>query len=452
MADVLPFAGTRFNTKEHDLELGKILAPPFDVITPELQKELHERDPRNVVRLVSGYEAPGDDEYNNRYARAAELYREWKNENLLTDEQRKCFYVYEHEFTLPGTEERQKRLGFFGLVKLQDFRSGKIRAHEMTFQGPKQDRLRLLKTVQVNLEPLFVLYKDPEGEVDRILKTATESPPHEEFTDQRGDTHRLWLIHRKDPILGINEAMKPKRLYIADGHHRYETALAYRDEMREMTGRRDGRQPYDFILMYLNNADDPAVRTTASHRVLARDLGADVDMEEVLEDLEEYFDVKEFQLDLADEEKSTALAQKHLEGRKGSPSRFVMVLPSGQAFELKLKKNADLEEMIDAEFMSDLVRSQDITILHQFIIAQGWIGNPEVELDDDDIIYTRRIGEALSLVRKRKGCVAFLLNPIEKEQAIQVAENGELMPHNTTYYYPKIQSGLVLRDLQVGFG
>lgn len=452
MADVLPFAGTRFNTQEHEIELGKVLAPPFDVITPELQKELHERDTSNIVRLVLGYEAPGDDESNNRYARASELYREWKTSNRLVDEQRKCFYVYEHEFTIPGTDIRHKRLGFFGLVKLQDFRSGKIRAHEMTFPGPKQDRLRLLKAVQVNIEPIFVLYKDKEHHVDQILKGATQGPPHEEFTDQRGDIHRLWLIHKKDPVLGINEAMKTKRLYIADGHHRYETALAYRDEMREMTGRRDGRQPYDFILMYLNNADDPAVLTTASHRVLARDLGADVDLEEVIEDLEEYFDVKPFQLDLADEEKSAAIVHKHLEPKKGIRSRFVMALPGGEAYELRLKKNADLEEMIDAEFMSDLVRGQDITILHDFIIARGWIGNPEVELDDDDIIYTRRVEEALSLVRRRKGCVAFLLNPIEKEQALEIADNGELMPHNTTYYYPKIQGGLVLRDLQVGFG
>ncbi|MBI1292298.1 DUF1015 family protein [bacterium] len=452
MADVLPFAGTRFNTKEKQLDLSKIIAPPFDIIDSVRQKDLHERDPHNMVRLSCGFEAPGDDDLNNRYVRAAETYKSWKAQGLLTDEQRKCFYVYEHEFTLPNHKKRFKRRGYFGLVKLQDYRSGKIRAHELTFEEPRLDRLRLLKACQVNLEPLFILYKDEEHEVDRCLSTAVEGKANEEIIDVKGDAHRLWLMHKKEPILQINQAMKNKRLYIADGHHRYETALQYRDEMREMTGRRDGRQPYDFIMMYLNNADDEALFTTATHRVLARDLGADVDLEEVLDDLGEYFEIKEFKIDLANMDKSVELVNKHLEAKKGVKVQFVMVLPGGKGYELRLKKAADLDEMVDGEFMSELLKQQDLMILHRFVIARGWLGNPEIELDHDDIFYCREIPQALDLVRRRKGCVAFLMNPIEKETITQIAENGELLPHNSTYFYPKIQSGFVLRDLQVGFG
>lgn len=452
MADVLPFAGTRFNTKEHELDLAKLVSPPFDVISPSQQKDLHELDKHNLVRLVFGHEAPGDDEMNNRYTRAAESYREWKAKNLLIDEQRKCFYIYEHEFSLPGSKKRFKRRGFFALVKLQDYRSGKIRAHEMTYEAPRMDRLFLLKACMVNLEPIFALYRDEKHEVDEILHAAVESKPQEEITDAAGDTHRLWLMHKKDPILAINQAMKNKRLFIADGTHRYETALSYRDEMRETTGRRDGRQPYDFIMMYLNNVDDEAIFTTAMHRVLARDLGDDVDVEEVLEDVGEFFDVKAFKLDLADTEKAAAKALEHLEPKKGVKTQFVMVLPGGRAYELRLKKNADIDEMIDAEFMSELVKQQDVTILHRFVIARGWIGNPEVELDEDDITYTRDAAEALDLVKRRKGCVAFLINPLHKDQVLEIAENGELMPPHSTYFYPKIQSGFVMRDLQVGFG
>jgi len=452
MADVLPFAGTRFNTKEQVPDLGKVLAPPYDVVTPELQKKLYDRDKHNMVRLVAGVEAPGDDEFNNRYTRAAECYRDWKSRNILVDEQRKCFYVYEHEFKLPGSKKVYKRRGYFALVKLQDYRSGKIRAHEMTFDEPKADRLRLLKACQVNTEPLFILYKDEKKEVDEILHKHVDPTPSEEFTDENGDTHRLWLMHKKDPILSINQAMKNKILYIADGHHRYETALKYRDEMREITGRRDGRQPYDFILMYLNNFEDEALFTTATHRVLARDLGSDIDIDEVLEDIGEYFDTKEFKVDLAKTDKAVEIINKHLEVKKTSKTVFVMVLANGRAFELRLKKGADLNEMIDAEFMSDLVKQQDITILHRFIIARGWIGNPEVELDGDDIMYCQQIEDALDLVRRRKGCVAFITNPMGKEEIMEIAENGELMPHNTTYFFPKIPSGLIVRDLQVGFG
>lgn len=452
MADVLPFAGTRFNTQESELDLGAILAPPFDAIDSALQKELHETSPYNVARVTCGFEAPGDDEFNNRFLRAAEAYKEWKAQGVLTDEQRKCFYVYEHEFSIPGEKKRHKRRGFFALVKLQDYRSGKIRAHELTYEAPKADRLNLLKASMINIEPVFALYVDPEHKVDAILHEKVPPKPHVEFAEPNGDIHRLWLMHKKDPILTINQEMKDKRLYLADGHHRYETALAYRDEMREATGRRDGRQPYDFVLMYLNNFDDEALYTTSTHRVLARDMGSDVDIDEVIEDLEEYFDLKEFKLDLNNLDKATEQALKHLEPKKGVVSQFVMVLPGGRSFELRLKKDADLDEMIEEEFMSDLVKSQDVTILHRYIITKGWIGNPEVELDDDDVFYCRNTRATLEVMAKRKGCVAFLLNAITKERVLEISENGELLPQNSTYFYPKVKSGLVIRDLQVGFG
>ncbi len=452
MADVFPFAGTRFNSKEHGLKLGNILSPPAEVVTSEQQKELYDRDKLNMIRLTNGFEAAGDDEFNNRYTRAAECYKEWKLKTYLTDEQRKCFYVYEHEFTVPGTTERRKRRGFFALVKLQDYRSGKIRAHEMTFEAAKRDRLHLLESCQVNLEPVFVLYEDEKNELGKILHEGVDAKPNEEVTTPDGDTHRLWLMHKKDPILMINQAMKNKRLYIADGHHRYETALAYRDQMRENTGRRDGRQPYDFILMYLNNANDETIQTTTLHRVLARDLGSDVDVDEVIEDMEEFFDVKEFKVDLNKPEKGAEACRKHLELKKGATTQFVMVLSTGKGYELRLKKGANVDEMIEEEFMSERVKNLDVTILHKYIIARGWIGNPEVELDENDIFYCKQIEDALSLVKRRKGCVAFLLNPMSKEKILEIAENGELMPENSTYFSPKVASGLVLRDLQVGFG
>lgn len=452
MADVLPFAGTRFNIKENDLDLTKIIVPPYDVIQGDLQQKFHDRDPLNMVRLVRGFEAPGDDEYNNRYTRAAECYRDWKTRNLIVDEQRKCFYVYEHEFKLPNQKKVFKRRGFFGLVKLQDYRSGKIRAHQMTFEAPKVDRLFLLKATMVNFEPVFSVFRDEEKEIAPILDTATSNPPNEEFQTADGETHRIWLMHRKDPILTINQAMKNKRLFMVDGHHRYETALLYRDEMRENTGRRDGRQPYDFMMMYLNDASDDGICATSMHRVLARDLGSDIDLQEVLEDLEEYFDVTPFKIDMSDLDKASKDAEKHLAPKKGVQTQFLMVLPNGKAFELRMKKDADLDEMIDEEFMSDAMKSQDVTILHRYVIGRGWLGNPEIEVDEDDIAYCKDIQTSLERLATRKGSVAFLMNPITKEEVLELADNGELMPPHTTYFYPKVQSGLIMRDLQVGFG
>lgn len=453
MAEVWPFAGTRYDTKDKGIGLGDAVSPPFDDITPDIQRELHERSPYNVVRLTYGYQAASDDETNNRYSRSSECYREWKANGILTDEHRKCFYVYEQEFTPEGSKKPVKRLGFFALVKLQDFRSGKTRAFETTHEGPKADRLKLLRTMQVNDSPLYMLYQDPEASVDKVLREVMKrGGPEEEFTTADGITHRLWLMYKKDPILRIHEAMKPLRLYIAHGHHRYETALKYRDEMREMTGRRDGRQPYDFVLMFLHRAEEDTLFTRPIHRVLARELGMDIDIDEILEDLEEYFSVSEFKLNIKDRDKAIQTVKDKLKPTRVAKTRFVMTLPNGRSWQLSLKKDADLNELIDEETMSDDLKRMDPVILHNYIITRGWIGNPEVELDEDDIYYRKEIGDVLDLLTRRKGCVGFFMNPISKEDAIKVAENGELLPHKSIDFFPKIPCGMVMRDLNVGFG
>jgi hypothetical protein len=181
-------------------------------------------------------------------------------------------------------------------------------------------------------------------------------PPTEEFKTPDGMTHRLWMLHKKEPILKIHEAMKPMRLFIADGHHRYETALKYRDEMREMTGRRDGRQPYDFVLMYLQRAEDESLLTAPFHRVLARELGLDTNMDEVIEDLEEYFHVAEFKLNMKDLDKAAATVSDKVKRQSQAKTRYVMALPNGRAWQLSLKKDANLDEMIEEETMSPTSR------------------------------------------------------------------------------------------------
>jgi uncharacterized protein (DUF1015 family) len=459
MADVFPFAGTRYQLKEgKQQDLGSLFCPPFDIITPDLRKRLHEASDLNLVRLIAGFDAPSDDEQNNRFSRAAECYRDWKNKQTLQDEQRKCFYVYEQEYKLPGMRKPVKRTGFISLVKLQDYRSGKIRAHEETLRTLRNEQLRLLKSVQVNLTPPFMLYKDPENEVTKILTEAIEGKgrdsngPAVEAKDIDGTTHRLWLIHRKEPILAVHEALKPKRLYIADGHHIYDAALAYRDEMREATGRRDGRQPYDHMMMYLHNADDDKLTLLPVHRILARELGADVEIEEVLEDVREYFTAKEFKLDMDNLKKAAATIQEKFDAATDERPRFAMVLPTGRSFLLTLRKDADVHEMIEEETMSEELKSLDVTILHNYLITRGWIGNPEVELGEDDIYYRRDSEEALDLLKRRRGSVAFIVQPRKLSEVLTIAENGELMPPYSTFFTPKLGCGLVMRDLQVGFG
>lgn len=453
MAEVWPFAGTRFAQTNDKIKLADTICPPYDEIDSPVQEELHDKSQYNMVRLIKGVETPSDDDLNNRYTRASECYRDWKSRHLLSDEQRKCFYIYEQTFKSPIDGKKVRRLGFFALVKLQDFRSGKTRAFEMTYDSPKIDRLKLLRNTQINDSPLFLLYKDPEQEVNKVLEEMIgKKGPIEDFESEDGIHHRLWMIHKKDPILNIHEAMKPKRLFIAHGHHRYETALKYRDEQRDVTSKRDGRQPWDFSLMYLQRAEDETLFTRPIHRLLARELSLEMSIDEVLEELEEYFDISEFKVDMKSDSKAEKTIQSKIKQTKTHRVRMAMVLPNGRGYGLTLKKDADVHEIIEEEMMSEQLKNMDVVLLHNYVIPRGWIGNPEVVLDEDDIFYNKSIPDSLELLRKRKSCVGFFLNSSTKEEALEVAENGELLPHKSVDFFPKIPSGLVIRDLNVGFG
>ncbi|MDX2176531.1 MAG: DUF1015 domain-containing protein [Candidatus Sumerlaeia bacterium] len=458
MAEVKPFAGTRYQFKDEAGDAGPLLCPPPDLVSESLRAELHAQHEHNLVRLVSGEEAASDDDSSNRFSRAAELYRDWKHRGILADDQRKCLYVYEMEYKLPGARKAVKRRGFIALVKLQDYRSGKIRSHEETLPSRKEEQLRLLKACEVNLIPPFMLYRDEEDAVGKILDDAmvnekTKEPlaPTLEAKDHFGHTHRLWAVHKKDAILAVHEALKMKRLYILDGHDVYDAALMYRDQRREASGRRDGQQPSDWMMMFLYNADREHLNISSFHRVLARELGSDVDINEVLEDLREFYTVSPFKYDTDDPKKGVKAVQEKFETAAADRTHFVMALPNGRAYLLTLRKDVNLTDMIEEETMSDMLKNIDVTMLHYYVITRGWIGNPEVELGEDDVHYTTDTAEALGLLKRRKGSVAFLVRPLSVEQILAVAENGELLPARSTFLLPKLACGMVLRDQNVGF-
>ncbi len=444
MAEVLPFIGTRYNSRLIE-NLSHVLAPPYDVITPESQRLYYYRHPNNVVRLIVGHDRVADDEYNNKYIRAANYLQTWKRDGILVEDNKKCLYVCEQEFSQPGLGTLRRR-GLFALVKLENYKSGKIRGHEHTFARPKADRLQLLRATRCNLSPVFALCSDPEKKIDAVLDECMKAKVWETFVDEERVTYRLWVVHLKKFVNQIHQLMADKDLFIADGHHRYEAALAYRDEMREATGKRDGRQPYDHLMMFLSNFYDEGMVVLPTHRVLARELGAGVDLDEVMEDLSQYFNLKNISIDLANLDKAELIIRKELTKAGKERIAFGMILPKGRVVICALKKTAKLCKMIEEEMSQDM-KSLDVTILHNYVIAQVWIGNPEIELDDEDVFYMRDIKDVLKLLEERKGCVGFVLNPIAIDQLRKIASKGEIMPHKSTFFYPKILTGLVMRDL-----
>ena len=445
MAEVLPFVGTRYNSRLIE-NLSLVLAPPYDVIPPEDQRLYYYRHPNNVIRLILGHDKVTDDEYNNKYIRAANCLQTWKRDGILVEDNKKCLYVCEQEFNQPGLGKRRRR-GLFALVKLEDYKSGKIRGHEHTFARPKADRLQLLRAARCNLSPVFALCSDPEKKMESVLDESMKAKVWETFVDEEQVTYRLWVVHSKKIINQIHQLMADKELFIADGHHRYEAALAYRDEMREATGKRDGRQPYDYLMVFLSNFYDDGMVVLPTHRVLSREFGAGVDLDEVMEDLSQYFNLKDISIDLANPDQAERTIYKEVAKAAKDRTAFGMILPSGRAVICALKKTAKLCKMIEEEMSQD-VKSLDVTVLHNYVIAQVWIGNPEIELDDEDIFYMRDIKDVVKLLQTRKGSVGFVLNPIPIEQLRKIASKGEIMPHKSTFFYPKIITGLVMRDLE----
>ena len=284
MAEILPFVGTRYTAREPSA-LASLISPPYDVISPSLQEELYAHDPHNLARVDFGKVLPGDDESENRYTRAARAWGEWEAGGVIAKDPREAFYVYEQEFDTPDGS-RPRRRGFFAAVRLEDFAEGGIRAHEHTFAGPKADRLDLMRATGCNLSPIFCLYDDPEKRADEVVASVAANPIQIEFD---GVTHRLWVLDDGPAIEAVTQTLAGKTLFIADGHHRYETSLMYRDEMRRKTGKDDGRRPFDYTMMYLNNIHDEGLIVLPTHRVLNNEVCAGVEADGVLRALSEFF-------------------------------------------------------------------------------------------------------------------------------------------------------------------
>jgi uncharacterized protein (DUF1015 family) len=449
MARVIPFVGTRFNPLAVK-DLAAVTSPPYDVIDHRLQEALYERSPVNIVRLILGKELVDDDEYNNKYQRAASCLKDWKNNGTLMDDSGKHFYVYQQQFEGPD-KEVHTRTGFFAAILIETpGEKSRIHAHERTFEGPKADRLKLLRSTQANLCSIFCLYSDPQAETDRILAEAmSKEPPRMELVDDDKVTHRLWLMSDRNQIKKLSGLMQEKDFFIADGHHRYETAVRYFQEMRK--SHEPGRDPKvpppsAYVMAFLTNCDAPGLLILPTHRVLSRELGEGVDIKEVLEDLKEYFDVTPVKVDL---KKTPTEGPRLLEqlvelGKKGTA--FAMVLPGGKGYYLSLKSKEAIRHEMSEDTHPDIA-ALDASVLHEYIIPQVWVGNAEMEFDDHDIFYVKDAGDALKMLcAPTFASAVFLMNAPSVGQVRTIAMQNLRMPHKSTYFYPKLLTGMVVRD------
>lgn len=430
MANVIPFRGVLYNPAKVT-DISRVVAPPYDVIDPPLQRILHERHPYNVIRLELGLDEPGDGPLQNRYTRAAAWLRDWLANGVLVHDREPAIYPYAIEYRSPldpaGAPPKTLK-GFFATVELEEFGTGKIYPHENTRAAAKTDRLHLLEACRANFSAIFSLFSDPRGIVVHLLdKSVNLDRPRIAFTDDDGFRHRLWAITDRGVLDEIIAFMKAAPLFIADGHHRYETALAYRRRCRERAGATPGLQPYDAVLMLFASLEDPGLTVLPTHRVLTTPVPP---LPDVVRLLGETCNI---------EESAPESFLPALRSRGQTAPVFGLALPGApRPLLLTVKPHhrpgpaASARDRLDVSLLQTLVMNRLCP----------------TESAQHTVIYTKDDREALDLVAQGKATAALLLNPTKVSDVQAVAASGERMPHKSTYFFPKPLTGLVMNVME----
>ena len=439
MAQIIPFRGTLYDPAVVG-SVRDVVAPPYDIIDAAQQQALHNRHPQNIIRLELGIEQPGDNLADNRYTRAAATLQDCIQRGALKRDAQPAIYYHTIEYTPPSSDARtpKKTLrGFLITTKLESLDSGLIYPHENTRSAAKTDRLHLLQACKANLSPIWLLYSDPHNTILHLLETTVKGRQARiDFQDDGGCQQRLWAVTEPAVLKQIVDAMQNKPLFIADGHHRYETALNYQRLRREQAGSPAGLQPYDGVLMLLSPLEDPGLTVLPTHRITTTPLPS---YERIKDLLSRKFDLTEFPFTHAT--KSTVRAQfigaLRTNGRT-TPTFGLAVSGEDRYTMLALKPAYRPGDQASPR------AKLDVSLLQQLVVTPLCPTQQEQEA----ILYTKDDSEALDWAGNGTGTGALLLNATKVSEVQAVATAGERMPHKSTYFYPKPLTGLVINVME----
>lgn len=448
MADIRPFRAYRYDS--HRVALNDVLTQPYDKITPAMQDRYYAASPYNLIPVEKGRTLPGDSPQNNVYTRAGRKIDEWIAEKILVQDTVPSIYVYSQEFCVPGTNTRRTRIGFIALARLENYETGVIFRHEHTLSGPRADRIELLRKTHAQTGQLFLLYDDPSKQIDTWLEQIARTTPEVELRDEFGVTHRMWPVPEPAFAERIQKAMMEQRIVIADGHHRYETALNYRDECRTRAGKADPQAPYEFAMATFVNAHSKGLTILATHR-LVRNL-PDFNFDRFRAVLAPYFDWYAYPFAGA-EERAAAYAEfrKDLErpnhGRRSIGAYPRAARAGADAFYLfVLRRGVDLESLLPE--LSEGQRGLDVVLLHRLILDKGLEITAEAVASERNLAYEREMEAAIASVDRGDAQIALLLNPVRVEQVMKIALAGDVLPQKSTDFYPKMLSGLTVYRIE----
>ena len=448
MAEVFPFRAFRFNPEVAPFE--RVLTQPYDKISPQRQAEYYAMHPHNLIVVEKGRSHESDATNNNVYTRAVAKVEEWIRDSVLRQDPAPAFYAYTQEFMVPGSNERRTRRGFIGAGQLEDYSAQIIFRHEHTLSGPKADRLELLRHTRLHTGQLFMLYSDPQKRVDAVLADAEKSAaPAAELTDEYGVIHRLWPIAESERVHAIQQAMADQKLVIADGHHRYETALNYRNERRAEAGASAvPTASYERAMMTFINTRSEGLTILATHRVVAN--VHDFSWSAVRRYLEPWFSAEVFSFT---SESGQAQARDNFLVRlkETAVRRSIGAYPAGngqRAFYLfQLRPGVDLAQLLPG--VPALQRELDVVLLHDGILEPALGITLQSAIKEMNLTYEREACAAIAEVDSGKAQVSFLLNPVDVEKVVQIATANEVMPQKSTDFYPKLLSGITMYRVDV---
>jgi len=437
MAEIRAFRGIRYNAQRVG-DLNQVVTPPYDVIGSDLQAALYARSPYNMVRLDLGTIQPGDDDADNRYTRARSLFGQWLRDGVLAPDPAPSLYWLEEAYRLEDGSPCTRK-GFVAAVRVEDAGSGLYRPHEKTLAKPKEDRIRLTRACQANLSPVFSLYDDPQMTVSAGLEArALAGAPVARVTDDAGVETRMWRVTEPEVVAGVAAGMRGKSFFIADGHHRYETALAHRAWMREQCPGARGDEPWNYLLMYLSNMRDPGLTVFPTHRAV---FGLQyLDVAAFLERAGELFQVEA----VAD----AALLPTAVGSAGAGPQRFgVCAKSAAGGWLLTLRADVDLASLLGEELPA-VLHELDVTILHSLILKRLLGIGEEAQAEQRNLRYVKGAQALLDAVAGDAELqLGFLLRPTRIDQVKSVAEAGQRMPQKSTFFYPKLVTGLVIHPL-----
>ncbi len=417
MTEVRPFRGIVYDTSRVKSE--DVVSPPYDIITPEMKERLYEKSPYNIVRIDFGKDQEGDsEEGENRYTRAKRYLSDWLSEGILKVTQRPAFYLYQVRYRLQGRDLTMR--GVFARVKITELCEG-VYPHEATHSKPKADRLNLMRYCKANVSPIFSIFNNTEKNYGSVFDRISSGAPYISAKDLDGAEHSMWIVDNEEDMRIISETVNERPIYIADGHHRYETALEYMKEQKRNNPAHTGEEPYNYVMMLLVNISDGGLSILPTHRLVRKILSRD-DKADLITPLKRYFEIE-----MIDEDRDI------IKEMAGYDHAIGMTINGYNERYILIPKNIDLSDV------EPPLRGLDVTVLHELIFKKIY--------SVEGVAYEMSPDLVEKEVREGKYKAGFFLNPTKVEDVEKVALECLRMPPKSTYFYPKILTGLVINKL-----